>query len=203
MQKFAHIVSNFFQPLLIPTFGMLLLFQVNPFSETEFYYKAYTVFSIFVLTAIIPFLGIVVLKKAGVVSSILLDIRKERTIPYIIAIVCYITAIAFLWRIYMPIYIVAMMLASLIATLSIVLINLKWKISAHLCGMGSLCAAIFIVTARLGIANPYLLAVAFIAAGLVASARLILKVHTPMQTLAGFTLGFTLVALFGSLNIHF
>lgn len=203
MQKFAHIVSNIFQPLLIPTFGMLLLFQALPFSETEFYYKTYTIFSIFTLTAILPFLGILVLKKAGVVSSILLDVRKERTIPYIIAIICYISAIIFLWRIYMPLYIVSMMLASLLATLAIVLINLKWKISAHLCGMGSLCGAIFIVTARLGIAQPYLLAVAFIFAGLVASARIILKVHTPMQTLAGFALGFILVATFGSLNIHF
>lgn len=203
MQKFAHFVSNLFQPLLIPSYGMLLLFQTDAFSIADFYYKIYTIVSIFLLTAVLPFIVIVILKKLGLISSILLDIRKERTIPYVAAIICYITAILFLWRAYMPLYIVAMMFASLLATLAVVLINLKWKISAHLCGMGSLCAAIFIVSARLGIASPWLLATAFICAGLVASSRLILKVHTPMQTLAGFSLGFTLVSLLGSLNINF
>lgn len=201
MQKFAHIVSNIFQPLLIPTYGLILLFQAGMFAYTDIHYKVYTIFTIFVLTAIVPLISLLVLKKLGVISSILLAERKERTVPYLFAIFTYITAIIFLWRIFMPMYIVSMMSGCLLAIIAVMLINLKWKISAHLCAMGSLCAAILVVSLRLGISSPVTLSLAFIISGLVSSARLILKVHTAMQTVAGFLLGFIFVAVSGLINV--
>lgn len=203
MQKFAHFISNIFQPFLIPTYSMLLLFQTEAYSTTNLYYKLYTILGIFVLTCVLPIVCLAILKKIGLISSMMLENRKERTIPYIFALLCYISTIIFLWRIYMPTYIVAMMFSSVLSTIFIMLINFKWKISAHLCAMGNLCGYIFIVNSRLGIASPWILAAAFIIAGLVATARMILGVHTPLQTLLGYILGLTLVTFFGSLNLNF
>lgn len=99
----------------------------------------------------------------------------------------------------MPLYIIAMMLGVLLATITVSLINLKWKISAHLCAMGSLTAAILVVALRLQINPTILLSWMFIFSGLVAAARMVLDIHTPMQTLAGFSTGFLFVFLFGTM----
>ena len=197
MQKFAHIISNLFQPLLFPTYSLILLFQVGNFAYTDFSYKAFTIFSIFLLTAIVPLVVILVLKKMGVVSSIQLSERKERTVPYLFTIFSYIAAVIFLWRIYMPSYIVAMMTGIVTSTLIIMLINTKWKISAHLSAMGGLCAAIIVVSFHSALNPVWVLSMAFILAGLVATSRIFLKVHTPMQTLAGFCMGFLFMFVFG------
>ncbi len=198
MERIAKIISNIFQPLLIPTYSVLLLFQAANYATFfSFSYKFYTVLTIFILTAIIPLVAILILKKMGIVSSIQLPERKERLIPYIVTIICYITAIAFLWRIYMPIYIVAMMLGVLLAVVTVSLINFKWKISAHLCAMGSLTAAILVVSLRLQLNPTILLSWTFIFSGVVAAARMILNIHTPMQTLAGFATGFAYVFALG------
>lgn len=64
MQKLATIISNIFQPLLIPTYSVLLLFQAGNYAEFfNFGYKFYTVLTIFMLTAIIPLAAILILKK--------------------------------------------------------------------------------------------------------------------------------------------
>ncbi len=203
MQRFAQILSNIFQPLLFPTYGMILLFQVGSFVYADFMeYKLPTVLSVFLLTAVVPLVVILFLKKMGLVSSIQLANRKERTIPYVFTIFSYAAAIIFLYRIGMPFYVVSMMTGVVFSTILIMLINLKWKVSAHLSAIGGLCAAIIVVSYHLYITPLLLLSVAFVLAGLLASARIILKMHTPMQTLVGFCIGFTVVYLFGQLFIN-
>ena len=200
MQKLGHVISTIFQPLLIPTYGLILLFQAGMFNYTQFNYKLFTVISIFILTAVVPLIAILVLKKVGVVTSVQLPEGKERTLPYLFAVFSYIAALIFLWRIYMPFYIVAMMAGCVLATGLVTAINIKWKISAHLCAIGCLCAAILVVSLRLGINSSWVLAFSFLAAGFVSMARIVLKVHTPLQTAAGFALGFSLILLSGLIN---
>jgi membrane-associated phospholipid phosphatase len=69
------------------------------------------------------------------------------------------------------------------------IVNLKWKISAHMVGIGGLCGAI----ATLVIHKPEppfgLLYVCILIAGLVGYARLRLQAHTPAQVYSGFLLG--------------
>jgi membrane-associated phospholipid phosphatase len=99
-----------------------------------------------------------------------------------------------MWRtLQFPTFIVAMGISSTVSIFVIVLINLKWEISAHLAGIGALCGAIFGVCYRIAI-NPFWLLVLILSlSALVALARIELKAHTPWQTLAGFLVGFTLV----------
>jgi len=197
MQKTAFFLSSIFQPLLFPTYSMILLFQVGNFAVFDFRYKLSAVFSIFLLTAIIPLIVIIILKKMGVVSSIQLASRNQRTVPYLFTIVSYIPAIIFLYRIYMPSYIVGMMTGVMVSTIVIMLINLKWKISAHLSAMGGLFAAIILVSYRLAINPVALLTFTSILAGMIATSRIMLKVHTLMQTFVGFLIGFGIMFSFG------
>ncbi|MDR1679146.1 MAG: hypothetical protein LBR81_05140 [Prevotellaceae bacterium] len=194
MKIFAHIISTIFQPLLMPTYGMLLLLLTG-----EFYWHIALLYIgfIFLLTAILPLVFILVLKRLGFISSIQLTDRKERRLPYLFAILSYFLALALLWYSYFPVYVLTTMLGCVTATIVVSIITRWWKISAHLCAMGCLCAAILVVSILLKKDSAALLSVAFVMAGMVASARLILRVHTPLQTLAGFAVGFLFVTGFG------
>jgi membrane-associated phospholipid phosphatase len=198
MNKIAQFISAIFQPLLFPSYGMLLLFQTGNFVYFNTQYKAYGILSVFILTAVIPFTAILILKKAKLVTSFQLEQRKERTLPYIFVILSYLATILFLYRIFMPLYVVALMVGVLISTILIMLLNLKWKVSAHLSAIGGLSAAIVVVSYRLGINPVGLLSAAFVLAGLIATSRIQLKAHTLLQTLVGFGIGFIVLVLVGS-----
>ena len=77
------------------------------------------------------------------------------------------------------------------------LISLRWKISAHLTGMGGLCAFIAVLSTTYG-ASPsvmWVLIASVLISGIVGVARLGLGSHTPAQAGAGFLLGAAAMAL--------
>jgi len=84
-------------------------------------------------------------------------------------------------------------MGSALSILIIVLINLKWKISAHAAGIGGLSGAIFGVCYRTAINPVWLLVLFLFISGVVSLSRLELKAHTPGQVLAGYVVGFIMV----------
>lgn len=95
----------------------------------------------------------------------------------------------------MPLFLVFMGLGSTLSILVITLINTRWKISAHLSGVGGLAGGVF-AYAYIMCINPLgLLVLMVLLSGLTALSRIELKAHTPGQTLAGFTVGFFMVFL--------
>jgi membrane-associated phospholipid phosphatase len=197
MKRIAQFISFILQPLLMPTFGMLFLFQVDSFAYQAFEYKLYVILGTFLFSAILPLIAISILRKIGMVSTLFITNRRERTIPYLITLISYVLYIIFLRRVAMPNWVVAMMIGCTSSIILITLINLKWKISAHLSGIGGLTAAVFVVAYQLDY-NPYwIFSGMILLSGLVATSRIVLRAHTPLQTLGGFCLGALCVALPG------
>ena len=92
-------------------------------------------------------------------------------------------------------FIVGMGAATTISILLITVINFKWKISAHLSGIGGLVGAVFGVCYRMAYNPLWLLILLLAISALIALSRIELKAHTPLQTLAGFAMAFILVFL--------
>ena len=194
MRRFHHIVSLVFQPLLIPTYAMILLMNMDIFLLLPFRWRLVSIGGTFIFTGILPAVPIWLMMKRGEVNDLFISKREERTLPYIFSLMAYVFWSLFMWRtLQFPKFIVAMGVGSALSILVIVLINLKTKISAHASGMGGLCGAIFGVCYRSAI-NPVglIILVLFISA-LVSFSRLELKAHTPGQVLSGFTVGFIMV----------
>jgi len=147
-------------------------------------------------TGILPATPILLMIKKGDVHDLFISRREERTLPYLFSFLAYIFWTFFMYRILqLPLFMVAMGIGSAISIVLITLINLKWKISAHLSGIGGLAGGLFGICFRMGINPlPLIITVLFVSA-LVALARIELKAHTPGQTLAGFSLGFLAVFL--------
>ena len=173
---------------------MLLLINMDIFSPMPIIWRWIAVIGTFIFTGILPALPIWLMMKRGDVNDLFITKREERTMPYLFSFMAYVFWSLFMWRtLQFPMFIVAMGMGSAVSIFIIVFINLRWKISAHLAGMGGLCGAIFGVSYRTAINPVWLFALILIISGLVALARLELKAHTPGQTLAGFTVGFVTV----------
>jgi len=194
MKNFHKTVSLLFQPLLVPTYAMILLMNMDVFLLLPLLWRLIAIIGTFVFTGILPALPIWLMMKRGEVNDLFISKREERTMPYLFSFMAYVFWALFLWRtLQLPLFIVAMGMGSAVSIFIIVFINLKWKISAHACGMGGLCGAVFGVCYRTAINPVWLFAIVLFISALVAFSRLELKAHTPGQVLAGYVVGFIAV----------
>lgn len=208
----AHFFSTLGHPLLVPTYALLLLLLINPYafgvSSPADAKAVLLLVYVFTTSALIPGIGIAVMKPLGFVKSLESPDRQDRTGPYII------TGVFYLW-LYKnmssggqapPLYAVCVLGATISLFLAF-FVNIFTKISAHATGMGGLVGMLLLTNyvwpgATLSIPvfggalqmSLFLALVAMIVlAGLVGSARLVLKAHVPMDLWQGYLVGFSAV----------
>lgn len=194
MKKFHNIVSLVFQPLFMPTIGMAMLINIDLFEAIPLTWRIIAIVGTFIFTGLMPAVPILLLLKKGDVSDLFISKREQRTMPYLFSFLSYAFWTLYLLRVLkLPMFMVAVGIGTTLSILLITLINLKWKISAHLSGIGGLAGGVFGICYRLAY-NPYWFLISILAvSALVAYSRIELKAHTPGQTLAGFSLGFASV----------
>lgn len=188
----SHLLSWVFVPLLMPLYGTLLLFTESPLAFTPFSARVVVTLVVLGLTAIIPMMLVYLLKRLGLVEDLGLNGRKERLIPYIISIVTLgLTAGYFIMK-HAPIWSAMFFAGGAVGGLVNLIINFKWKISAHAAGI----AGIVAMLVRLGegvLPSPgieWWIMVSVLVAGALGSARVWLGRHTLLQVLAGYAVGF-------------
>lgn len=175
----------------MPTIGILLLMNMDIFTVLPTNWRWIAIIGTFIFTAILPSVPIYLLMRKGEVKDLFMSNKEERTMPYLFSFMAYVFWSLFMWRtMQFPIFIVAMGMGAAISIFIIMLINMSWKISAHMTGIGGLAGAVFGVCFRTSINPIGFLAIILAISGLVALSRIELKAHTPLQTLAGFLVGF-------------
>ena len=198
MKRIHQIISLVFQPLLMPTYAMLLLMNMEIFILLPLRWRLIAIIGTFIFTGVLPALPIWLMMRRGDVNDLFISKREERTMPYLFSFMAYVFWALFMWRtLQFPMFIVAMGMGSAVSIFIIVIINLKWKISAHAAGMGGLCGSVFGVCYRTAINPVGFIALILFISGLVAFSRLELKAHTPGQVLAGYVVGFIMVFIPG------
>ena len=203
MKFIANLLSGLFFPLFIPLYGAFLLFSLPVFSYYPPFYIRSAYITVFTFGTIVPFLCLFILYKLKVVSDINLSNRKERFIPYLCTVISYLFCAFALFRLAMPMFIPALMVAVAAASFINIIVNIWWKISAHATGVGGLFGGILYISYRLYI-NPFEWIIAItLVCGLVAGARLYLKAHTPGQVVAGFLNGSLCAFIIPHLNLGY
>jgi len=194
MKTFYNIISLVFQPLLMPTYAILLLMNMDIFSPMPLFWRWIAIIGTLIFTGILPALPIWLMMKRGEVHDLFISKKEERTMPYLFSFLAYVFWSMFMWRtMQFPMFIVAMGMGSAASVFIILFINLKWKISAHAAGIGGLTGSIFGVCYRTAINPVWLFVLILTFSALVALSRIELKAHTPGQVLAGFVIGFAMV----------
>ncbi len=125
--------------------------------------------------------------------------KKQRFYPFLITAICNG---AFTYKIFqagMPYYLVMPFLGITGSIAILTFITLKFKISAHMTGMGGIVAIFLISPLFYATISPILLPLSILIAGIVGTSRLILEEHTLVEIASGFLLGFS--CLFVSLTL--
>lgn len=204
MKSIAHVISTVFQPLLMPTYGVMLLFVYTYFGVMYTNQFWLIITPIFLFSFLIPAILIFMLFRLGVISDLSLKKRKQRFFPYLITLVSNTAMMIFYYRMQMPKWFLMMIAASIAIMIIAILITLVWKISAHMFGIGGLIGGAMSVSYFVERSNPfYMFMGLFILAGFIGTSRLILKRHTLAQVVAGFLLGFIVSFIFVWLGVGF
>lgn len=189
---FSHLISWVFVPLLMPVYGILLIFSLSFLSYATFGTKLLFTLIVFGANFLVPMILVLLLKKLGLIQDVGLNGRKERLIPYIITIVCLAGTGLFLYLKMAPLWVAVFFAGGALAGLINLLINFRWKISAHAAGIAGV-VAMLIQVIKEGPSSAdmvWWIVVAILCAGLLGSARIWLGRHTLMQVLAGSAVGF-------------
>ena|ERR1051326_4625710 len=189
---FSRIISYLFHPLLMPTYGLLLYFWVD--SSASYFMKPELRWILlgmtFSFTFFLPLLNTLILLRARYIQSIHMRTRQERRVPLLVTAIFYMAEYWLLHDRDVPQTLKLFILCATIAIVCTVVINLFWKISAHMVGIGGVCGAMFVMCYILQFrGGPLLMAGLFLLAGFIGSARLQLGEHSPLEVFAGFLLG--------------
>lgn len=175
----------------MPTYGALLVLWTSVLCLLPNGTRVTVLIMILGITCVMPMIMIGILHHYGVIRDKRLENPQERTIPYAFAILCYAGAAFYLEHIHAPQWFIMFPAGGGLACLLVLIINRWWKISAHATGIGGVVALLFQIHIQ-GLSAFDLLWVVVITillAGILGTARLVLKRHTLLQVLAGFALG--------------
>jgi membrane-associated phospholipid phosphatase len=204
---FARIVSWVFHPLLLATylFSLFTLFLpagMHPIKDDG---QWKFVFLIFCVTCALPALNIFLFKALGTISSVVLQHRRERLIPFSFVTVLYILIT---WLLYARTriglndnllkFLVLIDALVLVATV----ITFFYKVSVHsmaIWGFIGILLPLNKISEEGMLFAPTIIAI--LLAGVVMAARLQLNAHTPREVMIGAIAG--LVITFGGMLVLF
>jgi hypothetical protein len=191
----SRLTSIVFHPLLIPTWGFLLL------SNSGFYFallpwsiKKLLLLVVFLFTCLLPVLGMGLLSLSSK-FDMKMEKSTDRILPLLMSSIFYYLGYLILER--MPLFPIynLFLIACVLVQIALIVISLRWKISAHSAAIGGLIGGLMGLSFRLQ-ENPLLiLSFLILVAGMVGTSRLILLKHTNGEVYAGFTLGFLIMNL--------
>lgn len=147
------------------------------------------VFLVFTMSFLLPLLNIYLLYKLGRIPSFLLSNRSERGFPYLITSLFYFGLVYLLLEINIWNTLKLFLFGGGVAIVLTALINLRFKISAHMVGMGGLLGVLISVAYLLKLDLSLLYITLVVLSGAVASARMYLGEHRYGELLLGFVLG--------------
>ena len=195
MHKALHIVSmalsGLLHPLFMPTYGIVLFCLA--FSQQVPLPPAYWLVACigtFFMTALIPLSLMIFRRLRGEISDISISKAPERTPIYVYTIICYAFWCYFLFKVIHAPFVSLIGVGATIALALVLFINTRWKISAHLTGLGGLFGGILAYVYNYTLPLPMVTITIILGIALALMfARLYLNAHTSMQVVTGFLLG--------------
>jgi len=193
LKTLANIFSVLLHPMLMPTYGLLLLF----FGVEGIIYDYMTpeplkwrlIIILFVFTFVFPSINIYLLYRFKRVSDLTLSLSHERTYPYLVTALFYFGLFYLLWDVNLWPEIKLFIGGAGVAILITALINPLTKISAHMVGIGGLTGMLVAVSYMTRFEMTLWVALVIVAAGISGASRLFLQAHTAAQVYLGFVVG--------------
>ncbi|MCE5346867.1 MAG: phosphatase PAP2 family protein [Bacteroidales bacterium] len=197
LDKSAKTISVIFHPLLMPLYGMIIIFSgptllgYLPFNFKKLLFLIVLINNVLLPLSIIPFFI-----YKNIISSWTIENRQERIIPLLLTTLLYASTSFIIFRFPIPLFLKSFLLAAFFISLAVTVINFWWKISIHSVGAGALTALVLILSFKLDSSLVWYLISVIMISGLVLSSRLRLNAHNPSQVWSGYLIGCLGLGLF-------
>lgn len=205
-RRAADLAANLLSWILVPVFtsvyGMIFIFTLSVLSFTSLPATRWLVTLVISgINVAVPMALFLVLKHFKVISDVGLNMRRERSIPYAIVALCYLASARYLFVHGAPDWVSMFYAGGACAAVINLLVNFKWKISAHAAGMGGVCALLVFIAHEMPLTpSTVWLCIWILLSGLLGAARIWLRRHTLLQVLAGFANGYLCIWLFSMIH---
>ena len=176
MLQVARVTSMVFTPFSIPFLSFLVLFLFSYLRIMPIQYKLIVLGIVYCFTILTPTITIFLFRKINGFARQELSERKKRYVPILLTI-------------NIPWYMTGIILASLVVSIICIAVNLKWKLSEHMAGMGGVIGGLISFSALFGYNPVGWLCLFILIAGILGSARIVLGHHTLGEVLSGFAVG--------------
>ncbi len=185
----ARVISAVFTPFSIPFLAFLILFLFSYLRIMPIQYKLIVLGVVYCFTILMPTLTIFLFRKINGFSPEDLGERKRRFMPFMLTITSYVFCLVMMHRLNIPWYMTGIILAALIMMVICIIVNLKWKLSEHMAGVGAIVGGLVSFSALFGYNPIWWLCLFILIAGVLGTARIILQHHTLGEVLVGFVVG--------------
>ena len=185
----ARVISAIFTPFSIPFLAFLILFLFSYLRIMPIQYKLIVLGVVYCFTILMPTLTIFLFRKINGFSPEDLGERKRRFMPFLLTITSYVFCLVMMHRLNIPWYMTGIILAALIMMVICIVVNLKWKLSEHMAGVGAIVGGLVSFSALFGYNPVGWLCLFILIAGILGSARIVLGHHTLGEVLSGFAVG--------------
>ena len=185
----ARVISAIFTPFSIPFLAFLILFLFSYLRIMPIQYKLIVLGVVYCFTILMPTLTIFLFRKINGFSPEDLGERKRRFMPFLLTITSYVFCLVMMHRLNITWYMTGIILAALIMMVICIVVNLKWKLSEHMAGVGAIVGGLVSFSALFGYNPVWWLCLFILIAGVLGTARIILQHHTLGEVLVGFAVG--------------
>ena len=187
--KFHKFISVILHPIVIPTIGVLLFLALTP--DVIIKERQYLLLSIvFFSTYIVPIIFLVILKSLGVINSFQVESIKERKAPLFLMLLVFYVLGKLLINIPDFKDLGVLFYGTNLALIIIyILFFFNIKTSLHIVSMSSALGFFLIYGTLNSISILPIAIIMIVLTGLLASSRLHLKAHKPLEVYLAFFLG--------------
>ena len=189
MLRVARITSIVFTPFSIPFLAFLVLFLFSYLRIMPILYKGIVLGIVFCFTILTPTITIFLFRKINGFARQELSERKKRYVPILLTIISYVFCLLMMRKLNIPWYMTGIIFVSLVISIICILVNLKWKLSEHMAGMGGIIGGLVSFSALFSYNPVVWLCLFILIAGILGSARIVLGHHTLGEVLSGFVVG--------------
>lgn len=190
--RISQYISMLFHPLLMPFYAMAILFNLHSYLSYSIAseVKKIVLFIVFITCFVMPVLITLYLLQKGFIRSLEMNERRERRVPFLATMLMYVGCYLLLRQLPAPELVPAIVISGAAIIAVAFAVNLFWKISIHMIGLGGLAGIIFVSGDRILSDVSFYFILILIISGITGWARLSRESHTSMQVYTGFLTGF-------------
>ena len=178
LYSLAKIIAIIFHPLLMPVYGMAIIFIAPTLlGYLPFNVKKLLIFIMLVDNVLLPLSILPFLIQKKIITSWAISERKERNILLIFTTLLYCATSFIIIRFPVPVFLKSFIIATAFLSLIVTIINFWWKISLHSIGAGSITGLVIVLSMNMMVTLTWFLIPIIIVSGLIISSRLRLNKH--------------------------